>query len=59
MRSVLETLNHRHFQDSCLGGSGGGSVGYLAHGTTTDYMYDIAKVPMPFTFEVRQSIVFV
>lgn len=25
---------------------------YLAHGTTTDYMYDIAKVPMPFTFEV-------
>ncbi|WVZ78141.1 hypothetical protein U9M48_025902 [Paspalum notatum var. saurae] len=52
MRSVLENLNHRHFQDSCLVGSGGGSVGYLAHGTTTDYMYDIAKVPMPFTFEI-------
>lgn len=52
MRSVLENLNRRHFQDSCLVGSGGGSVGYLAHGTTTDYMYDIAKVPMPFTFEI-------
>ncbi|XP_072148516.1 metallocarboxypeptidase A-like protein MCYG_01475 isoform X2 [Setaria viridis] len=52
MWSVLENLNHRHFQDSCLVGSGGGSVGYLAHGTTTDYMHDIAKVPMPFTFEI-------
>ncbi|KQJ92951.2 hypothetical protein BRADI_3g01750v3 [Brachypodium distachyon] len=52
MRSVLENLNHRHFQDGCLVGSGGGAVGYLAHGTTTDYLYDIAKVPMPFTFEI-------
>lgn len=25
---------------------------YLAHGTATDYMYDIARVPMAFTFEV-------
>ncbi|KAM0871443.1 hypothetical protein ACQ4PT_039382 [Festuca glaucescens] len=52
MRSLLENLNRRHFQDSCLVGSGGGAVGYLAHGTTTDYLYDIAKVPMPFTFEI-------
>ncbi|KAM3309576.1 hypothetical protein ACQJBY_030691 [Aegilops geniculata] len=52
MRSVLENVNHRNFQDSCLVGSGGGAVGYLAHGTTTDYLYDIAKVPMPFTFEI-------
>ncbi|KAL6848530.1 hypothetical protein ACP4OV_021824 [Aristida adscensionis] len=52
MRSVLENLNHRHFQGSCLVGSGGGAVGYLAHGTTTDYMYDVGKVPMPFTFEI-------
>lgn len=29
MQSVLENLNHRHFQDSCLVGSGGGSVGYV------------------------------
>ncbi|GJN18820.1 hypothetical protein PR202_gb06023 [Eleusine coracana subsp. coracana] len=25
---------------------------YFAHGTTTDYMYDIGKVPMPYTFEI-------
>uniref|UniRef100_A0ACD5VA31 Uncharacterized protein n=1 Tax=Avena sativa TaxID=4498 RepID=A0ACD5VA31_AVESA len=52
MRSLLENLNRRHFQDSCLVGSGGGAVGYLAHGTTTDYLFDVAKVPMPFTFEI-------
>jgi hypothetical protein len=33
MRTVLENLNHRHFQDSCLVGSGGGAVGY-AHLTS-------------------------
>jgi hypothetical protein len=27
-------------------------IRYLAHGTATDYMYDIARVPMSFTFEV-------
>lgn len=52
MRAMLEDLNHRHCQNRCLVGSGGGSVGYLAHGTSTDYMYDIAKVPMSFTFEI-------
>ncbi|KAF8377715.1 hypothetical protein HHK36_031099 [Tetracentron sinense] len=52
MRSMLEDLNHLHCQDRCVVGSGGGSVGYLAHGTATDYMYDIVKVPMAFTFEI-------
>ncbi|XP_058090681.1 metallocarboxypeptidase A-like protein MCYG_01475 isoform X1 [Magnolia sinica] len=52
MRSMLENLNHLHCQDRCLVGSGGGSVGYLAHGTSTDYMHDIVKVPMAFTFEI-------
>ncbi|KAJ0966894.1 hypothetical protein J5N97_023811 [Dioscorea zingiberensis] len=52
MRSLLEDLNHHHCQDKCLVGSGGGSVGYLAHGTSTDYMHDIVKVPMAFTFEI-------
>lgn len=28
------------------------SFRYLAHGTATDYMYDVVKVPMAFTFEV-------
>lgn len=52
MKLMLETLNHLHCGDRCVVGSGGGSVGYLAHGTTTDYMYDVAKVPMAFTFEI-------
>ncbi|KAG6435832.1 hypothetical protein SASPL_100710 [Salvia splendens] len=52
MKSMLEALNHIHLKDSCLIGSGGASVGYLAHGTATDYMYDVARVPMAFTFEI-------
>ncbi|XP_024992051.1 carboxypeptidase O-like [Cynara cardunculus var. scolymus] len=52
MKLILETLNHLHCGDRCVVGSGGGSVGYLAHGTTTDYMFDIAKIPMAFTFEI-------
>ncbi|CAK9178333.1 unnamed protein product [Ilex paraguariensis] len=52
MRLMLEKLNHLHLEDRCLVGSGGGSVGYLAHGTATDYMYDIARVPIALTFEI-------
>ncbi|KAF5803957.1 putative carboxypeptidase A2 [Helianthus annuus] len=52
MKLMLETLNHLHCGDRCVVGSGGGSVGYLAHGTTTDYMYDVARVPMSYTFEI-------
>lgn len=52
MKLLLEEVNQLHCQKRCMIGSGGGSVGYLAHGTATDYMYDIAKVPMAFTFEI-------
>ncbi|KAI4317027.1 hypothetical protein L6164_024940 [Bauhinia variegata] len=52
MKLLLEEVNHLHCQKRCMIGSGGGSVGYLAHGTATDYMYDIARVPMAFTFEI-------
>ncbi|XP_047327337.1 carboxypeptidase A6-like [Impatiens glandulifera] len=52
MRLLLEYLNRLHCERRCMVGSGGGSVGYLAHGTATDYMYDIARVPMAFTFEI-------
>lgn len=41
-----------HCGGRCAVGSGGKSVGYLAHGTATDYMYDVAKVPMSFTWEI-------
>ncbi|CAM8915898.1 unnamed protein product [Rhodiola kirilowii] len=52
MRSLLEKLNDLHCHKRCMVGSGGGSVGYLAHGTATDYMYEVVKVPMAFTFEI-------
>ncbi|KAK7351803.1 hypothetical protein VNO77_11508 [Canavalia gladiata] len=52
MKSLLEEVNQLHFQKRCMIGSGGGSVGYFAHGTATDFMYDIMAVPMAFTFEI-------
>ncbi|KAJ8772735.1 hypothetical protein K2173_027912 [Erythroxylum novogranatense] len=52
IKSLLSELNQVHCHNHCMIGSGGGSVGYLAHGTATDYMYDIVKVPMAFTFEI-------
>ncbi|KAL5778356.1 hypothetical protein ACOSP7_011282 [Xanthoceras sorbifolium] len=52
MRRLLEELNKVHCQKRCMIGSGGGSVGYLAHGTATDYMFDVVRVPMAFTFEI-------
>lgn len=52
MKSMLTDVNRLHCKDRCLVGSGGGSVGYLAHGTATDYMYDVMKVPLAFTFEI-------
>ena len=41
-----------HCGGRCAVGSGGKSVGYLAHGTATDYMYDVAGVPISFTWEI-------
>ncbi|XP_078440711.1 Zn-dependent exopeptidases superfamily protein isoform X2 [Wolffia australiana] len=52
MKSILDEINYRHCHHKCLIGSGGGSVGYLAHGTATDYMYDVLRIPISFTFEI-------
>ncbi|XP_031254636.1 metallocarboxypeptidase A-like protein TRV_02598 [Pistacia vera] len=52
MRRLLEEINKAHCHNHCMIGSGGGSVGYLAHGTATDYMFDVVRVPMAFTFEI-------
>ncbi|KAL1189329.1 hypothetical protein V5N11_019208 [Cardamine amara subsp. amara] len=52
MRALLEQLNKFHCHNRCMIGCGGGSVGYLAHGTATDYIYDVVKAPMAFTFEI-------
>ena len=36
----------------CAKGSGGATVGYLAHGTATDFMYEMLKVPVSSTWEI-------
>ncbi|GMI91391.1 hypothetical protein like AT5G42320 [Hibiscus trionum] len=51
-RALIEELNMVHCHGRCKTGSGGASVGYLAHGTATDYMYDVVRVPMSLTFEI-------
>lgn len=52
VRKLLQMLNEEHCQGRCAVGSGGTSVGYLSHGTATDYIYDIAKVSIPVLFLV-------
>ncbi|KAL3681307.1 hypothetical protein R1sor_024263 [Riccia sorocarpa] len=52
MKTLLQTVHSKHCLEKCVVGSGGASVGYLAHGTATDYMYDVLKVPMAFTWEI-------
>ncbi|GAB4818297.1 hypothetical protein N2152v2_005343 [Parachlorella kessleri] len=50
--SLLGQLNTRVCGGRCAVGSGGKSVGYLAHGTATDYMYEELQVPISMTWEV-------
>lgn len=52
VRRLLQMLNEQHCQGRCAVGSGGTSVGYLSHGTATDYIYDVAKVPIALTLEI-------
>lgn len=52
MKQLLQKLNRLYCNSSCVIGPGGGSVGYLAHGTATDYMYEALAVPLAFTFEI-------
>ncbi|KAH9560715.1 hypothetical protein CY35_06G121600 [Sphagnum magellanicum] len=52
MQKLLQTLNGQHCSGKCVVGSGGTSVGYLSHGTGTDYMYDSLNVPIALTFEI-------
>lgn len=52
LHEVVAPICRLHCGGRCAVGSGGKSVGYLAHGTATDYMYDVAGVPMSFTWEI-------
>jgi len=51
---ILQQLQKEVFdgRPECVVGSGGKSVGYLAHGTATDYMFEKMRVPLPFTWEI-------
>lgn len=51
-KHVPQALNQASCGGRCAIGSGGKSVGYLAHGTATDYMYDKLHVPLSFTWEI-------
>jgi len=51
MRAVLASLRASHCPE-CVTGSGGASVGYLAHGTATDYIFVNMSVPVVMTWEI-------
>jgi len=51
-RKIGEDINRMHCGKRCVTGSGGKGVGYLAHGTVTDYAFDVVKVPAAFTWEI-------
>lgn len=50
--SILKTINAEVFNNSVVVDSGGKGVGYLAHGTATDYMFEKLKVPITYTWEI-------
>lgn len=50
--SMMHALNNKSCNHECVVGSGGASVGYLAHGTATDYMYEALSVPVAMTWEI-------
>jgi hypothetical protein len=52
LRNLLQALNVQHCGGHCAVGSGGSAVGYLSHGTATDYVYDVAKVSIFVPFPV-------
>lgn len=49
---ILNEINTQACEGKCVVGSGGKSVGYLAHGTATDYMYEKANVSIAMTWEI-------
>mmetsp|Transcript_12451 Transcript_12451/g.33975 ORF Transcript_12451/g.33975 Transcript_12451/m.33975 type:complete len:413 (-) Transcript_12451:223-1461(-) len=49
---ILQTIKRDLFTSRCVVGSGGKSVGYLAHGTATDFMFQELKVPLSYTWEI-------
>jgi hypothetical protein len=52
MVNFIKKIDREHCANACVLGSGGQGVGYLAHGTAADYIYDVMKVPVVYTWEV-------
>ena len=49
---VLKYLNQEICRGKCAVGPGGTTVGYLAHGTATDFMQDVLNISIVSTWEV-------
>lgn len=52
MMRMARVIDAEHCEKKCTLGSGGKGVGYLAHGTATDYIYEKMKVPVVYTWEI-------
>jgi len=52
MMRMARVIDAEHCENKCTLGSGGKGVGYLAHGTATDYIYEKMKVPVVYTWEI-------
>jgi len=50
LHEVMALINKKHCR--CKTGSAGQISGYHAYGTATDYMYEILKIPLTFTWEI-------
>ena len=46
MKQILTDINRMHCGGRCVVGSGGLGVGYLAHGTATDYVFLQQRAPV-------------
>ncbi|CAG9464704.1 unnamed protein product [Pedinophyceae sp. YPF-701] len=51
-KGILDEINARTCDGRCVVSPGGLGVGYLAHGTLTDHMYKVEKVPLVSTWEI-------
>ncbi|KDD74903.1 hypothetical protein H632_c999p0, partial [Helicosporidium sp. ATCC 50920] len=54
--AALRRLNQGVLSSRCVVGPGGKSVGYLAHGTATDFMHASLGVPVALTWEIFGDI---
>ena len=52
MKNILQKINRQSCGSRCVVGGGGKGVGYLAHGTATDYVYVMQKTPVTYTWEI-------